>query len=338
MIWYTVVDVCADRDLYALRILCLLIISAATTDAQACTTAASFVNRTDFSLEWLLEVPKEELVSLLKPAGRQHVNCSNMKAMAKIIKEKWGGKLPMVLSELLTLPGVFTKTASLTIKQVTKKTVAIAMDRHLMSWARFLRWIPSDTKDSELARYILERRFPHMLWSDMNEVIGSLTQLFRVRSNWGAIREVARMDIYSTVREEILELAGMYQSGHGSKQSPSKEDAYLSERKRRAMLEKETTLQEQFPAISNREAIAKRETPKKSESPQQKKSQSLTPLAGLKEPPPASVGAKKRQSKAKYPIRPPPANRGVGGSMSPPAITAPSSLHLPLLVTPILLP
>lgn len=189
--WYTVVDLRpGDTNLFALANLCLLIMSSTTTDPQCCLAAAAFVNGPHFGLEWLIKIPEAELIQMLRPAGRQNVNCANIKAAASIIKKRFGGRVPLTVSDLISLPGVYTKIAILLIKQVLGESHGIAVDCHVVDASVALRFLtPQIAKNKELVRYVLERIIPIGMWDDFNEVLGSLGQLLSVKSNWPAVRE-----------------------------------------------------------------------------------------------------------------------------------------------------
>ena len=55
----------------------------------------------------------------------------NIIASAKIISEKYGGKVPDTMDELLALPGVARKTANIVLSGAYKKLEGIAVDTHV---------------------------------------------------------------------------------------------------------------------------------------------------------------------------------------------------------------
>ena len=55
-------------------------------------------------------VPIEELERDIKSTGFYRNKAKNIQAAAKMILEKFGGKLPQTMAQMLTIPGVARKT------------------------------------------------------------------------------------------------------------------------------------------------------------------------------------------------------------------------------------
>ncbi len=55
----------------------------------------------------------------------------NILAAAKMIKEKYGGKLPRTMAEMLTIPGVARKTANVVLGNAYAVVEGIAVDTHV---------------------------------------------------------------------------------------------------------------------------------------------------------------------------------------------------------------
>lgn len=55
----------------------------------------------------------------------------NILASAKIVKEKFGGKVPDTMEELLILPGVARKTANVILGVIYGKNVGVVVDTHV---------------------------------------------------------------------------------------------------------------------------------------------------------------------------------------------------------------
>jgi endonuclease-3 len=62
----------------------------------------------------------------------------NILAAAKIVKEKFGGKLPKTMAEMLTIPGVGRKTANVVLGNAYGIVEGIAVDTHVGRLARVL--------------------------------------------------------------------------------------------------------------------------------------------------------------------------------------------------------
>lgn len=73
--------------------------------------------------------PLEEIEKLVYSCGVYKVKAKNIKDFSAIIEEKYAGKVPDSMEELLTLPGVGRKIANLILGDVYKKP-AIVADTH----------------------------------------------------------------------------------------------------------------------------------------------------------------------------------------------------------------
>jgi len=62
----------------------------------------------------------------------------NILAAANMVKEKFGGKIPKTMEEVLTIPGVARKTANVVLGNAHGVVEGIAVDTHVMRLARAL--------------------------------------------------------------------------------------------------------------------------------------------------------------------------------------------------------
>lgn len=60
----------------------------------------------------------------------------NILGAAKMVKEKFGGKIPKTMEEILTLPGVARKTANVVLGNAYRVVEGIAVDTHVKRMAR----------------------------------------------------------------------------------------------------------------------------------------------------------------------------------------------------------
>ncbi len=81
------------------------------------------------SVDALAEAEVEEIEKIVKPCGLGHSKARDISACMKILKEKYGGKVPDSFDELLKLPGVGRKSANLIMGDVFGKP-AIVTDTH----------------------------------------------------------------------------------------------------------------------------------------------------------------------------------------------------------------
>lgn len=77
--------------------------------------------------------------------GFYRMKTKNILASAKIVKKRFGGKVPKTMEEILTLPGVARKTATAVLKEAYGITAGITVDTHVMRFCA--RYRLSDYKD-----------------------------------------------------------------------------------------------------------------------------------------------------------------------------------------------
>lgn len=70
------------------------------------------------------------------PTGFYKNKTKNILAAAKMVKEKFGGKLPKTMTEMIILPGVARKTANVVLGNVYGVVEGIAVDTHVIRLSR----------------------------------------------------------------------------------------------------------------------------------------------------------------------------------------------------------
>ena len=153
------------------------ILSARTKDA--CTAGAvrrlfaTGRNPARFAPEDLERLSTEEIEKLIFPVGFYHDKAKHLKALPKVLKEKFGGVLPNTVDELCELPGVGRKTANLTVA-VGFDLPAICVDVHVHRISNRLRLVTTKTPlETELA---LRKLLPVTYWKTWNSHLVSFGQ------------------------------------------------------------------------------------------------------------------------------------------------------------------
>ena len=153
------------------------ILSARTKDA--CTTGAvrrlfaTGRNPARFAPEDLERLSTEEIEKLIFPVGFYHDKAKHLKALPKVLKEKFGGVLPNTVEELCELPGVGRKTANLTVA-VGFDLPAICVDVHVHRISNRLRLVKTKTPlETEMA---LRKLLPVKYWKTWNSHLVSFGQ------------------------------------------------------------------------------------------------------------------------------------------------------------------
>lgn len=93
------------------------------------------------TLQALAEADLEELCAIVKPCGLFRTKANDIKNSAKLLLERFGGRVPDTMEELLTLPGVGRKTANLTLSDLYGKP-AIVADTHCIRISNRLGLVP----------------------------------------------------------------------------------------------------------------------------------------------------------------------------------------------------
>lgn len=74
----------------------------------------------------------------IKPTGFYRSKAKSILAAAKVVKEKFGGKLPKTMEEMLTIPGVGRKSANVILGNAYGVVEGIAVDTHVMRLSKKL--------------------------------------------------------------------------------------------------------------------------------------------------------------------------------------------------------
>lgn len=97
------------------------------------------------SLDDYVKASQKEFEQDIKSAGFYRNKAKNILAAAKMIKEKFGGKVPRTMQEMLQLPGVARKTANVVLGNAYGIVEGIAVDTHVARLSQKLGL--SDYKD-----------------------------------------------------------------------------------------------------------------------------------------------------------------------------------------------
>ena len=121
----------------------------------------------------LESIALEELEKLIYPVGFYRDKARHLKALPKVLKERFGGVLPHTVEELCELPGVGRKTANLTVA-VGFNLPAICVDVHVHRICN--RWNLVRTKTPLETEMALRRLLPVKYWKTWNSHIVSFGQ------------------------------------------------------------------------------------------------------------------------------------------------------------------
>lgn len=118
--------------------------------------------------EALLALPEEELLRLVYPAGFYRTKAENLRKIARILGEQYGGKVPADMEALLALPGVGRKTANLVLIEAFDMD-GICVDVHVHRICNRSGWLTSRSPDE--TEGILRRILPRKYWKGINALL-----------------------------------------------------------------------------------------------------------------------------------------------------------------------
>lgn len=85
-----------------------------------------------------IKASQAEFEQDIKPIGFYHAKTKNILGAAKMLKERFEGKIPKTMQEILKLPGVARKTANVVLGNAYGVVDGIAVDTHVMRFAQKL--------------------------------------------------------------------------------------------------------------------------------------------------------------------------------------------------------
>ena len=199
-------DVTADKDTFNFQILVAAMLSSQTKDAKT----AEAMNRLKSKGLTVKEVALSdeiELAETIKSVCFHKTKAKHMIKTSNYLKEFHDGKVPESLEDLMKLPGVGPKMATLVMSCAFGKTQAgMCVDTHVHRLANLLRWgcqMCSECKTPEHTRQALESWLPQDLWSEVNLAFVGL----------GQVMQSQREDVFQRVLQssQPLEIADLLQ-------------------------------------------------------------------------------------------------------------------------------
>ncbi len=156
----------------AFPVLVSTVISLRTRDAVTRTVSARVLQSAPDVIS-MISIDIEELEILLRPAGFFRQKAKQLKQIAEIIQNRFEGKVPGNIEDLLSLPGVGRKTANFVLGMVFGKP-AICVDIHVHRISNRLGLAcTSSPEETELQ---LQKIFPSEYWIGINHTMVTFGQ------------------------------------------------------------------------------------------------------------------------------------------------------------------
>ena len=121
----------------------------------------------------MTKIDEKEIVALIYPVGFYRRKARNIKEICKVLINKYDGKVPDNIDELLKLPGVGRKTANLVVTLGYGKP-GICVDTHVHRISNRLGYV--DTKTPEETEFALRKKLHEEYWIEINNLLVSLGQ------------------------------------------------------------------------------------------------------------------------------------------------------------------
>ena len=135
--------VCALIHRNAFELTIATILSAQTTDVGV-NKATPELFRMYPTPKALAEAPTLEVERLVKSTGFFRVKARNIQAAARVLVEKFRGKVPETIDEMIQLPGVARKTANVVLGSWFGIASGVVVDTHVLRLSRRLELTKSD--------------------------------------------------------------------------------------------------------------------------------------------------------------------------------------------------
>jgi endonuclease III len=102
----------------------------------------------------LAKLTVKQIERLIYPVSFYRNKARHVRATCRILVERFGGRVPATMAELLTLPGVGRKTANLVLILAFKSGKNICVDTHVHRISNRLGWVTTRTpEETEQALY-----------------------------------------------------------------------------------------------------------------------------------------------------------------------------------------
>ena len=147
------------------QILVATMLSAQTKDAVTAAASARLF-RVARTPKQVAALPLARIRRLIYPVSFYRNKAVHVKTACRQLLERYGGRVPPTMEELLTLPGVGRKTANLVLILAHRSPDNICVDTHVHRIANRLGWVRTRTPDE--TEHALYRATPRRWWPLIN--------------------------------------------------------------------------------------------------------------------------------------------------------------------------
>ncbi len=147
------------------EVLIATMLSAQTRDAVTAAASARLfrVARTPATMAKLTE---KQIIKLIYPVSFYRHKAAHLKQTCRILAQRFDGRVPSTMEQLLTLPGVGRKTANLVLILSFRSLENICVDTHVHRISNRLGWVRTRTPDE--TEHALYDSTPERWWPYIN--------------------------------------------------------------------------------------------------------------------------------------------------------------------------
>ena len=157
----------AEESRDPFRVLVSTVISLRTKDEVTAAASRRLFEEADRP-ETLAAIPEGEIARLIYPAGFYNTKAGQLSRISRILLERYGGRVPSAMEELLSLPGVGRKTANL-VRNEGYGLPGICVDTHVHRISNRFGWVT--TANPGQTEKALEAILPEEYWIPINRLL-----------------------------------------------------------------------------------------------------------------------------------------------------------------------
>jgi len=110
----------------------------------------------------LMDAPTLEVERIIKTTGFYRAKAKNIQGAARVLVEKFGGKVPQTIAEMIELPGVARKTANVVLGSWYGIPSGVVVDTHVLRLSKRLELTKND--DPVKVEQDLQKIIPQDRW------------------------------------------------------------------------------------------------------------------------------------------------------------------------------
>lgn len=150
------------------QLLVAVVLSAQTTDKKVNEVTKELFKKYK-TVDDFAKLKPEKLAQLIHSVNYHNNKAKNIVAAARMLKERFGGKLPKTINEITQLPGVGRKSANVILGNAYGLSSGIAVDTHVIRLAN--KYGLTDSKDPEKIEQDLMGITPKEEWFDLTYLL-----------------------------------------------------------------------------------------------------------------------------------------------------------------------